>query len=77
VIFDEVHYVNDAERGVVWEEVRIRVRIGVRVRVRVRVRIGFRDSDWAIMQSKECCGERLGLGLGLGVGLELELGLIS
>ena len=21
VIFDEVHYVNDAERGVVWEEV--------------------------------------------------------
>ena len=22
VIFDEVHYVNDAERGVVWEEVR-------------------------------------------------------
>ncbi|KAJ7310008.1 P-loop containing nucleoside triphosphate hydrolase protein [Mycena albidolilacea] len=23
VIFDEVHYVNDAERGVVWEEVRI------------------------------------------------------
>ena len=24
VIFDEVHYVNDAERGVVWEEVRSR-----------------------------------------------------
>jgi superfamily II helicase len=24
VIFDEVHYVNDAERGVVWEEVRCR-----------------------------------------------------
>jgi superfamily II RNA helicase len=23
VIFDEVHYVNDAERGVVWEEVRM------------------------------------------------------
>jgi hypothetical protein len=22
VIFDEVHYVNDADRGVVWEEVR-------------------------------------------------------
>ncbi len=22
VVFDEVHYVNDAERGVVWEEVR-------------------------------------------------------
>lgn len=22
VIFDEVHYVNDTERGVVWEEVR-------------------------------------------------------
>ncbi len=22
VIFDEVHYVNDAERGVVWEEVK-------------------------------------------------------
>ena len=21
VVFDEVHYVNDAERGVVWEEV--------------------------------------------------------
>eukprot|EP00216_Chloropicon_sp_CCMP2111_P003156 CAMPEP_0198241448 /NCGR_PEP_ID=MMETSP1446-20131203/6277_1 /TAXON_ID=1461542 ORGANISM="Unidentified sp, Strain CCMP2111" /NCGR_SAMPLE_ID=MMETSP1446 /ASSEMBLY_ACC=CAM_ASM_001112 /LENGTH=72 /DNA_ID=CAMNT_0043924297 /DNA_START=21 /DNA_END=236 /DNA_ORIENTATION=- len=21
VIFDEVHYINDAERGVVWEEV--------------------------------------------------------
>jgi len=21
VIFDEVHYVNDAERGVVWEEI--------------------------------------------------------
>ena len=24
VIFDEVHYVNDAERGVVWEEVSFR-----------------------------------------------------
>lgn len=24
VVFDEVHYVNDAERGVVWEEVRKR-----------------------------------------------------
>ena len=24
VIFDEVHYVNDAERGVVWEEVSLR-----------------------------------------------------
>ena len=23
VVFDEVHYVNDAERGVVWEEVRL------------------------------------------------------
>ena len=23
VIFDEVHYVNDAERGVVWEEVSV------------------------------------------------------
>ena len=23
VIFDEVHYINDAERGVVWEEVLI------------------------------------------------------
>ena len=22
VVFDEVHYVNDADRGVVWEEVR-------------------------------------------------------
>ena len=22
VIFDEVHYINDAERGVVWEEVK-------------------------------------------------------
>ena len=22
VVFDEVHYVNDSERGVVWEEVR-------------------------------------------------------
>ena len=27
VIFDEVHYVNDAERGVVWEEVSSRARI--------------------------------------------------
>ena len=26
VVFDEVHYVNDAERGVVWEEVRGRAR---------------------------------------------------
>lgn len=25
VIFDEVHYVNDADRGVVWEEVSITV----------------------------------------------------
>lgn len=23
VIFDEVHYINDLERGVVWEEVRV------------------------------------------------------
>ena len=25
VIFDEVHYVNDAERGVVWEEVSLKL----------------------------------------------------
>ena len=23
VIFDEIHYLNDTERGVVWEEVRV------------------------------------------------------
>lgn len=25
VIFDEVHYINDIERGVVWEEVGVRL----------------------------------------------------
>ena len=31
VIFDEVHYVNDAERGVVWEEVSYYLYLGCKV----------------------------------------------
>lgn len=36
VIFDEVHYVNDAERGVVWEEVRIALTIKQKQKKRAR-----------------------------------------
>ena len=47
VVFDEVHYVNDAERGVVWEEVIIMLpaHIGI-VMLSATVPNVFEFADW-------------------------------
>src|SRR5690348_13777721 len=51
VIFDEVHYVNDAERGVVWEEVIIMLPAHINlILLSATVPNTFEFADWV-----RCC----------------------
>lgn len=56
VVFDEVHYVNDAERGVVWEEVIIMLPPHVKL-----VLLSATVRDWVWGGGHWCfepCGQR-------------------
>ncbi len=60
VIFDEVHYVNDAERGVVWEEVIIMLPPHIKlILLSATVPNTFEFADWVRSARAPCGGQSL------------------